>query len=114
MLQNPPVKLILEFLMRPLPLLIFVLYIISVSILTQASSLQVAPPLSEYPLSGPLETVGPLNSVDPLALDSVAPLTLGLAGDHQKLNASLAAQVCRSWLQQMHGQTEGKVCSICV
>ncbi|XP_069742669.1 folylpolyglutamate synthase, mitochondrial isoform X2 [Narcine bancroftii] len=29
-------------------------------------------------------------------------LTLGLAGDHQKLNASLALQLCRTWLQHHH------------
>lgn len=29
-------------------------------------------------------------------------LTLGLAGNHQKLNASLALQLCRAWLQYHH------------
>ena len=52
-----------------------------------------APLLADYPL-------GPPHSVP-------GPLTLGLAGEHQKINASLAAQACRAWLRGM-----GKVDSL--
>ena len=45
----------------------------------KASSLQRSPDLSSYPGHFP---------------------ELGLAGDHQRLNATLAAQVCRTWLRE--------------
>jgi len=35
---------------------------------------------------------------------------LGLAGDHQQINASLAVQVCRAWLQEK-GKVNGKCIS---
>ena len=50
-----------------------------------------APSLKDYPLS-----------------PGTVPLTLGLAGDHQKVNASLALQVCRSWLEQTGKWTGGE------
>ena len=52
------------------------------------------PPLRDYPLEGT-----PTN---------ISPLYLGLAGEHQKLNASLAVQACQAWLQQAEKQAEGK------
>lgn len=58
----------------------------------KARSFQVAPNLTSYPGEKPV---------------------LGVAGDHQMYNASLAIQACRSWLQEMGrwGKVNGTPCS---
>lgn len=51
----------------------------------------------------PLEVCPPLET-----LDDPASLSLGLAGDHQRINAALAVALCRKWTERAgkRGQLE--------
>ena len=62
----------------------------------QASSLQVAPDHHLYPNSKDIGKRNLITAVTIILLLSV----VGIPGDHQLMNASLAVQMCRVWLQE--------------